>query len=172
MKQQFLINESEKERILSLHKTATERQYLSEQNSSYKTGPITYLPQNNQPKKVTNKPVQTPCPVGKGTKEEVMVFQDWLDINVKGWVPKYPDGLKKDVKKGYGMCGPNTRREWAKQGENFKLQQSVKFKPSDVVANSEEDIKVPEPNKPLTPEQTAYDSGTQGYGLDAFKSNV
>jgi hypothetical protein len=63
-------------------------------------------------KTITKQPV-TPCPVGKGTKPEVMAFQDWLDDNKKGWLPKYPDGLNSEVKKGYGLCGPNTRRAWS-----------------------------------------------------------
>lgn len=54
-----------------------------------------------------------PCPVGKGTTPEIKAFQDWLDDNNKGWLPKYPEGLNSEVNKGYGRCGPNTRRAWA-----------------------------------------------------------
>jgi hypothetical protein len=52
-----------------------------------------------------------PCPVGD--KKAVMAFQDWLDDNNKGWLPKYPDGLNSEPNKGYGLCGPSTRRAWA-----------------------------------------------------------
>jgi hypothetical protein len=54
---------------------------------------------------------QTPCPVGD--KKAVMAFQDWLDDNNKGWLPKYHDGLNSEPNKGYGLCGPSTRRAWA-----------------------------------------------------------
>ena len=54
-----------------------------------------------------------PCPVGKGTTPEIKAFQDWLDDNNKGWLPKYPKGLNSEVNKGYGRCGPNTRKAWA-----------------------------------------------------------
>jgi hypothetical protein len=58
-------------------------------------------------------PKVVPCPVGNGTTLEIKAFQDWLDDNKKGWLPKYREGLNSEVNKGYGRCGPNTRRAWA-----------------------------------------------------------
>lgn len=82
------------------------------------------------------KPVtSTPCPVGKGTKKEVQDFQDWLDINAKGWLPSAPQGLNKDPKKGYGSCGPNTRKAWEKN----KLVYSVRFEPKPIAHRPEDD---------------------------------
>lgn len=149
MKKLYFLNEEESKRILNLHKDASKRQYLKEQEvtsvPTYGVSPSTdkkpfssqeyyqtpttdiykkpsdYFDSKFTPSSGTTKDIKTktnsvpvvPCPVGKGTKPEVMAFQDWLDDNKKGWLPKYPDGLNSEVKKGYGLCGPNTRRAWS-----------------------------------------------------------
>ena len=99
------------------------------------------------PKKATDpNPVkQTPCPVGD--KKAVMAFQDWLDTNAKGWLPKYPDGLNKDPKKGYGMCGPNTRKAWKANETAYK----VKFVPGEIVHDPNDDDVVVPTNSPEVP---------------------
>jgi hypothetical protein len=101
---------------------------------------------------------QTPCPVGD--KKAVMAFQDWLDTNVKGWLPKYPDGLNKDLKKGYGMCGPNTRKAWKSNETTYK----VKFVPGEIVHDpKDDDVVVPtnSPEVPKTPETPASETPKQ-----------
>jgi len=84
------------------------------------------------------------CPVGKGTSEEIKEFQDWLDSNVKGWVASQPDGLKKDPTKGYGKCGPSTRKAWEKNKDDFKLQKTVKFVPPSVEPGEGDDVVIPD----------------------------
>jgi hypothetical protein len=84
------------------------------------------------------------CPVGKGTTEEIKEFQDWLDLNVKGWITSQPDGVKKDVTKGYGKCGPSTRKAWASHKNDFKLQKTVKFVPASANPNDGDDVVVPD----------------------------
>lgn len=64
-----------------------------------------------------------PCPVGNA--EEVKRFHDWLDKNVPNWHDKYGK-LNKDVQKGYGMCGPRTRRLW----EQYKSTYPNDLQPS------------------------------------------
>lgn len=157
-------------------------------DKSYKTGPISYLSGDGQKtsdkkdttsdKKETTSGKQQPikvtaCPVGSGTTEEVKVFQDWLDSNAKGWLPKYPDGLNKDVKKGYGMCGPNTRKAWVKHKDDYQLQQTVKFVPKPALPGEGDDVVVPEINQPTkTEEPKSYDAGIQSYGVEDYNKYV
>jgi hypothetical protein len=101
---------------------------------------------------------QTPCPVGD--KKAVMAFQDWLDTNVKGWLPKYPDGLNQDPKKGYGMCGPNTRKAWKSNETAYK----VKFVPGEIAHDpKDDDVVVPtnSPESPKTQETPAAETPKQ-----------
>jgi len=46
-----------------------------------------------------------------GNKTGVQAFQDWLDLNHKGWHSKYQT-LDGNVPKGYGKFGPNTNTAW------------------------------------------------------------
>jgi len=86
------------------------------------------------PKEEKVVPKVVPCPVGNGTTREIEAFQDWLDDNNKRWLPKYPEGLNSEVNKGYGRCGPSTRRAWA----NVTLQNAyVKGAPLDSVTKAE-----------------------------------
>ena len=73
-----------------------------------------------QPKKATDPipPKQTPCPVGK-TTPEIEAFQRWVESKNKGWVAKHPQGIADHPEKGFGKCGPNTRREWGLSGETY-----------------------------------------------------
>ena len=54
-----------------------------------------------------------------GNKTGVQAFQDWLDINHKGWHKKYGT-LGSDAKKGYGKFGPNTSAAWGQFVKEYK----------------------------------------------------
>ena len=123
------------------------------------------------PKKATDPtPVkQTPCPVGD--KKAVMAFQDWLDTNAKGWLPKYPEGLNKDPKKGYGMCGPNTRKAWKSNETAYK----VKFVPGEIVHDpNDDDVVVPtnSPEVPKTPESKAAETPKETLAQQKAAPNI
>ena len=62
----------------------------------------------NDPEFKTN-PIATP-PELKNIKE----FQDWLDVNAKGWAKGYTDGIINKGKNGggYGKFGPRTQKAW------------------------------------------------------------
>lgn len=81
---------------------------------------IDKVPEN---KKIVNPPtippkptVQEPCPVGD--TEAVKKFQDWLDKNRQGWHDKY-GVLSRNELRGYGKCGPRTRRWWASVKDQY-----------------------------------------------------
>ena len=118
---------------------------------------------------------QTPCPVGGGTTEEVKVFQDWLDSNAKGWLPKYPDGLNKDVKKGYGMCGPNTRKAWSQYGEQYKTtpeQNDTVSSNAFTPQQGEDDVVIPDNTTAqgvTNPNQTPIRGTGRGSGLSSME---
>lgn len=88
-----------------------------------------------QPKKATDPiPVkQTPCPVGK-TTPEIEAFQRWVESKHKGWVTNHPEGIADQPKKGFGRCGPNTKREWKLSGATYttELKSSEKLTSIDV----------------------------------------
>jgi hypothetical protein len=106
-----------------------------------------YIPGEKEKYEKVKKAV-VPCPVGN--KKAVMAFQDWLDDNKKGWLPKYPDGLNSDVNKGYGLCGPSTRKAWGdislqsmyRGGESTQPEMMVKKE----VSLSQEPTNEPEMN--------------------------
>ena len=118
---------------------------------------------------------QTKCPVGD--VNAVKAFQDWLDSRVSGWLPKYPDGLKKDPKKGYGMCGPNTRKAWSEYGERYKTnpEQNVALSSKPLTPQSyEDDVVIPNNtvNQGVTnPVQTKIKGTGGASGLGRMESN-
>ena len=62
------------------------------------------------------KPVATPPEL-----KDVKAFQDWLDVNAKGWATGYKDGIinKGQNGGGYGRFGPRTQKAWATYKDQF-----------------------------------------------------
>ena len=61
-------------------------------------------------------PSPSPCPVGD--VDAVKKFHDWLDNNVPNWHDKYGK-LEGSVQKGYGVCGPRTKKWWALKKDEY-----------------------------------------------------
>ena len=61
-------------------------------------------------------------------KKAVMAFQDWLDINAKGWATGYKEGIinRGQNGRGYGTYGPRTIAAWGKYKTNY-LTSSAKL---------------------------------------------
>jgi hypothetical protein len=118
---------------------------------------------------------ESPCPVGDASA--VKLFQDWLDSRVKGWISKYPDGLKKDPKKGYGMCGPNTRKAWTQYGKQYKTnpEQNVAVSSKSFTPQpGEDDVVIPDNtvNQGVAnPSQTPIRGTGRGSGLGNMEIN-
>jgi hypothetical protein len=55
-----------------------------------------------------------PIPLQLKDTEGIKAFQDWLDINAKGWATGYKDGIlnKGQNGGGYGSFGPRTQKAW------------------------------------------------------------
>jgi hypothetical protein len=49
----------------------------------------------------------------------VKAFQDWLDINHKGWATGYNDGVLNKIGKGYGRMGPRTTKAWTSYKDEY-----------------------------------------------------
>lgn len=62
------------------------------------------------------KPVATPPEL-----KDIKAFQDWLDVNAKGWATGYKDGIinKGQNGGGYGKFGPRTQKAWATYKDQF-----------------------------------------------------
>jgi len=62
------------------------------------------------------KPVATPPEL-----KDIKSFQDWLDVNAKGWATGYKDGIinKGQNGGGYGKYGPRTQKAWATYKDQF-----------------------------------------------------
>lgn len=48
----------------------------------------------------------------------IQEFQDWLDVNKKGWATGYPNGILNKAK-GYGKFGTRTKAAYLKYGKEF-----------------------------------------------------
>jgi hypothetical protein len=61
-------------------------------------------------------PVATPPEL-----KDVKAFQDWLDVNAKGWATGYKDGIinKGQNGRGYGTFGPRTQKAWATYKDQY-----------------------------------------------------
>ena len=61
-------------------------------------------------------PVATPPEL-----KDIKAFQDWLDVNGKGWATGYKDGIinKGQNGGGYGKFGPRTQKAWATYKDQF-----------------------------------------------------
>ena len=53
--------------------------------------------------------------------KDIKAFQDWLDVNAKGWATGYKEGIinKGQNGGGYGKFGPRTQKAWAKYKDQF-----------------------------------------------------
>jgi hypothetical protein len=62
------------------------------------------------------KPVATPPEL-----KDIKAFQDWLDVNAKGWATGYKDGIinKGQNGRGYGNFGPRTQKAWATYKDQY-----------------------------------------------------
>lgn len=62
------------------------------------------------------KPIATPPEL-----KDIKAFQDWLDVNAKGWATGYKDGIinKGQNGGGYGKFGPRTQKAWATYKDQF-----------------------------------------------------
>jgi hypothetical protein len=62
------------------------------------------------------KPVATPPEL-----KNIKAFQDWLDVNAKGWATGYKDGIinKGQNGAGYGKFGPRTQKAWATYKDQY-----------------------------------------------------
>ena len=68
------------------------------------------------PAKPAAKPVATPPEL-----KNIKAFQDWLDVNAKGWATGYKDGIinKGQNGAGYGKFGPRTQKAWATYKDQY-----------------------------------------------------
>ena len=62
------------------------------------------------------KPVATPPEL-----KNIKAFQDWLDVNAKGWATGYKDGIinKGQNGAGYGKFGPRTQKAWTTYKDQY-----------------------------------------------------
>ena len=105
---------------------------------------------------------QTPCPVGD--KKAVMAFQRWVESKNKGWVKNHPEGIVDNINKGFGKCGPNTKREWSLSGSTYmkELGSPESLKSIDLKTigdtQAEPELKL---STPTTPEAKAAETPKQ-----------
>jgi hypothetical protein len=66
--------------------------------------------------KTPAKPVATPPEL-----KDIKAFQDWLDVNAKGWATGYKEGIinKGQNGGGYGKFGPRTQKAWTTYKDQF-----------------------------------------------------
>jgi hypothetical protein len=50
--------------------------------------------------------------------EGVKLFQDWLDVNAKGWAKDFANGIL-NKSAGYGNFGPRTQKAWKTYGRKY-----------------------------------------------------
>lgn len=84
--------------------------------------------------KVAPKKVTIPTPKELKDVNGIKLFQDWLDVNAKGWATGYKDGIinKGQNGKGYGSYGPRTQKAWNSNGRKFLSRDTEEMKPMDV----------------------------------------
>lgn len=79
--------------------------------------------------KTDNTIVKTKCPVGNGTRQEVIDFQTYVvntrkDTTILGRYGANKDGID-------GVCGPNTRKAWDKYKSEYENKSSTEIKPDE-----------------------------------------
>jgi hypothetical protein len=107
--------------ILPLRKAIRSTEESSEKQPQKCEPPLVLNPKTGKCEKKDGGAASTPCPVGD--INAVKKFQDWLDQNVSGWHDKYGT-LKQDTNKGYGVCGPRTKKWWNEKQSEYKKSQS------------------------------------------------
>ena len=73
-------------------------------------------PAANPAAKPAAKPVATPPEL-----KNIKAFQDWLDVNAKGWATGYNEGIinKGQNGAGYGKFGPRTQKAWTTYKDQY-----------------------------------------------------
>lgn len=109
--------------------------------------------------KVAPKKVLVPTPKELKDANGVKLFQDWLDVNVKGWAVGYKDGIinKGQNGKGYGIFGPRTQKAWNTNGRKFLSRDAEELKRME-----------PLPLKPIAPNP---ETATPGVVLEPTNSS-
>jgi hypothetical protein len=81
--------------------------------------------------KVAPKKVLIPTPKELKDANGIKLFQDWLDVNAKGWAVGYNGGIinKGQNGKGYGIFGPRTQKAWNTNGRKFLSRDTEELKP-------------------------------------------
>jgi hypothetical protein len=79
--------------------------------------------------KVSNE--KTPIPSELKNIEGIKLFQDWLDVNAKGWAKDFANGIL-NKSAGYGNFGPRTKKAWDTYGRRFLSRDIEELKPMEV----------------------------------------
>jgi hypothetical protein len=88
-------------------------------------GTLTFDGLSNTGGQVDNTAARTPAagvPVATPPElKDVKAFQDWLDVNAKGWATGYKDGIINKGRNGggYGTFGPRTQKAWATYKDQY-----------------------------------------------------
>ena len=92
-------------------------------------------------KKSGTKPVAIPPEL-----KDVKAFQDWLDVNAKGWATGYKEGIinKGQNGGGYGKFGPRTQKAWAKYKDQFLKGGTKTEQPTTTPPVKPEEIEAPD----------------------------
>jgi len=126
-----LLSKYDNSKTLSEQKELDEYTYTVQNGKTVPAGETAKQIQTLQPQKTPAQaaPVQKPLPIPLQLKDQngVKAFQDWLDINAKGWASGYKDGIinKGQNGGGYGKFGPRTQKAWATAAYKNKYLQSV-----------------------------------------------
>jgi hypothetical protein len=68
--------------------------------------------------KVNNTVNQKTIPSELKNIEGIKLFQDWLDVNAKGWAKDFANGIL-NKSAGYGNFGPRTQKAWKTYGRKY-----------------------------------------------------
>jgi hypothetical protein len=74
---------------------------------------------------------KTPIPSELKNIEGIKLFQDWLDVNAKGWAKDFANGIL-NKSAGYGNFGPRTKKAWDTYGRRFLSRDIEELKPMEV----------------------------------------
>jgi hypothetical protein len=81
--------------------------------------------------KVNNTVNQKTIPSELKNIEGIKLFQDWLDVNAKGWAKDFANGIL-NKSAGYGNFGPRTKKAWDTYGRRFLSRDTEELKPMEV----------------------------------------
>jgi hypothetical protein len=95
----------------------------------------------------------------------VRAFQDWLDVNAKGWATGYKDGIinKGQNGSGYGKFGPRTQKAWNTYGKKYltPVQPTAEVEPTTTKGTFDPNKIQVEPNAQNVTKDTLGAPGTQ-----------